>query len=134
MDIRSTLPSDLAERQKVAAELGINIQDNAVPFLPSTITEPTIAQVGFELRNSIILHPRRNSGIDDTAHPLGISTKWERNGREHLFRVRLSVGWAAISSGIYRLGIDNLEAYEAPETKYEGEELARAVETGKVLV
>lgn len=136
VEIKTTLPVDVAEREKVAAALGINICDSAIPYLPSEFSEPLISRLGFELRNSILLRPRPmgTPPDNDMANALGIGTEWWRKDREHILRVRLSVGMTAVSRGLDRLGIGNLEPSEAPETQYETEELARAVETGKVLV
>lgn len=136
IQVRTRLPADLAERERVAAKLGIDVRDGAIPYLPSDLSEPIISRVGFELRNSTLLRPRPlgDPDIRDIAHELGIDARWQRKDREHILYVRLSVGTAAISQALDRSGIDNLRAYEAPETQYETEELVRAVETGRVLV
>jgi len=136
IEIRTTLPDNLAERERIARALGINISDNAMLHVPNEFSEPIIPRIGFELRNSMVLCPRPlgDPPGNDTARTLGIGAEWWREGRMHTLRIGLSVGTAAISQGIDRLGITSPQAYEAPETQYETEELAKAVETGRALV
>jgi hypothetical protein len=136
IQLTTTSPTDLAERARVARSLGIDISDEAVPFLPDSFSPPLISRVGYELRNSILLRPRPLGAphVSDIGQALGTGSEWWREGQEHTLRVTLSVGACAISQALDRLGASNLQAHEAAETQYETEQLAQAVETGKVLV
>lgn len=136
IEVRTTLSANLPEREKIAGELGIDVRPSAIPYLPDQMSDPLISRIGFELRNSILLRPRPlgTPAPTDIAHALGIGAEWWQKDREHGLRVRLSVGMAAVSQGMERLGIDNVYPYETPETQYETEELAQAVEVGRVLV
>jgi len=136
IEVRTTLPENLARRDSLATELGINIQDSAVPYVPDEFPDSIIPRIGFELRNCMLLRPRPlgEPAASDTARALGIGAEWWREDRAHTLRITLSAGKTAISQGLERLGIDNLQAREALDAKYETEELVRATEAGKLLV
>lgn len=136
IEITSILPKDLEERERVAAHLGINIGDEAIPHIPAEMSDPLIARLGFELRNSILLRPRPlgEPPARDTAHALGIGAEWWREDRRHTLRIQMSVGEAAVAEGLQRLDISKPEAHDAGKSTYQTEDLVRAVEVGRTLV